>query len=127
MLLLTFLLHSLDRYLLSVSYTACKLFNRSNLADVDHKIEFLRHVRLATQDGMSRLTGNHGLTKTCLGGQRICKFNVVRIFWSKPERFGDVNRSSRARFVLQAAQVGFDVTTIDLKLRLVRKSDFLRS
>lgn len=45
LLVLTFLLHRINRYSFAVRYATRKLFNRSDLADVDQEVEFLHIVR----------------------------------------------------------------------------------
>lgn len=67
------------------------------------------------------------MTATCLICQRISEFEIIRVIGSEAKRVGDVNRSSRARFVLQSAQVRLDLASVDAQLGLVRKSNVLHS
>ena len=59
--------------------------------------------------------------------QRICEFDIVSVVWSKTQSLGDVNRSSRARFILQSAQVCLDLATVDLEFRLMRERNILHA
>lgn len=73
------------------------------------------------------MSRNPDLTTTYFVCQGICEFDIVSVVRSKTQSLGDVNRSSRAWFILQSSQVCLDLATVDLELRLVRKCNILHA
>ena len=58
--------------------------------------------------------------------QRVGELNVIGVAGRpQTQRVGDVNRSSRPRFVLQTPQVCLDVAAIHLQFALIWKGYFL--
>ena len=65
-------------------------------------------------------------TATDLGCQSICHLDSIAVCRKiEAQLFGDINRSSRAWFVLQAAQIGLDFSSVDFDFWLVWEGNIL--
>lgn len=53
------------------------------------------------------------MSATCLICQRISEFEIVGVVVLEAKSVGDVNWSSRSRFVLQPSQVRLEVARVD--------------
>ena len=61
-----------------------------------------------------------------LGCQSVRQFDIIAVLGNlEPKFFGDINRSCRARLVLQTAQIRLYFSSIDFDFRLVGKGNIL--
>lgn len=141
-MLLTFVQDRSFRYLPSTDdlYQAVDGYS---LADIYDEIELLEASRRYVSLGVSTLDagrqawrgrGSPDLTVrlrdlvTCLVRQCVGEFDVVGVVRDfEPKQICDINRPCRAWLILQASQVGLDISTVHLQFRLVRKCNILNT